>query len=79
MINEEGILNHEGVLVCAGAIRQQSLSREREDSPKATDYIAAARKTLKAGQPVVNPTTQPWAGAANFLKRRPVRTDPIRR
>jgi len=59
------VINEEGVPIGAGAM-DSNRSGEREDTPKATDCIVAARKTLKTGQPVVNPMTPPCARAANF-------------
>ncbi len=59
------VINKEGVLVYAGAI-DSIRSGDREDIPKATNYVAAALASLKAGRSVANPTTQPYGCAVKY-------------
>lgn len=59
------VINKEGVLVYAGAI-DSIRSGDRDDIPKATNYIVAALSSIKAGLPVANPTTQPYGCAVKY-------------
>ncbi len=59
------IINAEGILVYQGAI-DSIASANANDIAKADNYVRLALASLKAGEPIANPTTQPYGCSVKY-------------
>jgi len=59
------VINTEGVLIYQGAI-DSIRSAKAKDIPKATNYVKAAYKSAKAGQPVESGSTRPYGCGVKY-------------
>ncbi len=59
------VITAEGIVAYAGAI-DSIRSTKAEDISKATNYVAAALESVKAGQPVAKPMTEPYGCSVKY-------------
>jgi hypothetical protein len=59
------VITPEGIVAYAGAI-DSIRSTKADDISKATNYVTAALESVKAGQPVAKPMTEPYGCSVKY-------------